>query len=145
MQSENLSTTEQLGLPLPRELTEVDLASIRRQPNFTKALRLCVDLAGYESDKQVYMEMGIDSGHWARIFKADASAHFPHEKLVRFMTDICGNVAPLLWLIHECGFDPSSLRRYQTDVEAENEELKARVEKLENEKAIIANWMRATK
>lgn len=88
------------------------------------------------------MLLGIDPGQWSRIFKGDA--HFPHDKLVTFMVEGCGNVAPLIWLLHQCGFDPRSLRRYKTDVEAENERLKAELDEMRRERETITKFLRDT-
>ena len=73
---------------------EVPAGLIERCPCMTKAIALCVQLSGLD-DKEVYLALEIDAGHWSRIMKGDA--HFPPNKLNDLM-DLCGNKAPLMWL-----------------------------------------------
>ena len=74
----------------------VDESLVYRQSNLLGAVRLCVQVSGLD-EKQVYRELEIDAGHWARIMKGDG--HFPISTLNRLM-DLCGNEIPLMWLAH---------------------------------------------
>lgn len=102
MRSKNLSTIEYPELPLARKAEKVDvpLDLIVRQPTLSSAIALCVQASGLE-DKEVYLSLGIDAGHWSRIMKGDA--HFPVNKLIDLM-DLCGNEAPLTWLSNQRGY-----------------------------------------
>jgi hypothetical protein len=135
------SETNNLSLPLP--LIDVDVDLVARQPSFTRALTLTKDLAGLQNDKQAYAQLGIDAAQWSKIMSGQG--HFPHDKLVKYMLEVCGNVAPLVWLIHRCGFDPRSLKRYQTAVEAELAETKERLAEKERELETIKAFMRSTR
>lgn len=88
-------------LPLARRADEsaVSMAIVAAQPCMTKAISLCVQASGLD-DKEVYLSLGIDAGHWSRITKGDA--HFPTNKLNDLM-NLCGNEAPLQWLAHSRG------------------------------------------
>lgn len=70
-------------------------------PTMTEAIRCCIRVARL-TDKQVYLEMGIDSGHWNRMMKNQA--YFPQDKLIELM-NICGNDIPLRWLAAQRGYE----------------------------------------
>jgi hypothetical protein len=98
----------------PRQMVTIDIRLVQQQPSLLGAIKLCIGMAGFESDKQVYMHLGIDAGHWSRITRGEA--HFPLDKLGPLM-DFCGNEAPLLWLLDDRGYEVSSLRRKETELE----------------------------
>lgn len=83
-------------------MQDVDIASIRKQPTLTAAIKLCITMGGFESEKSLYIPLGIDAGHWSRMLKGDA--HFPQDKL-RPLMDLCGNEAPLVWLADVSGYE----------------------------------------
>lgn len=84
------------------------------QSTMLGAIKLCISLAGFQADKQVYGALGIDAGHWSRVMRGEA--HFPVDKLTELM-DLCGNEAPLIWLTHARGYDPRSLRKLESETE----------------------------
>ncbi len=127
MKSNNL---HQLDLPIHRDMQAVDMSVINQQRTFTAAIKLCISLSGFDSEKQIYMTLGIDPGHWTRISKGDA--HFPQEKLEALM-DICGNEVPLIWLADARGYE---LKPLQTELEKENAELKEKVRQMEEAEEI---------
>jgi hypothetical protein len=88
------------------------------------AIKLCISAGGFDADKQVYVEIGIDAGHWTRVMHGEA--HFPVNKLPALM-ELCGNDAPLLWLVNDRGYDLHSLRKKETETEKENRELREEV------------------
>jgi hypothetical protein len=88
-------------LLLPREMQVVDLATIRRQPTMTKAIVLCADLGGFESDKDFCRDLDIDPSVWARI--KDGERCFPQDQYERLF-EACGNEAPLMWLADRRGY-----------------------------------------
>lgn len=102
MRSEKLSTVDHPELRLVRrvERREVAVELVMRQQSFSAAIALCISLSGLE-DKEVYLPLEIDPGHWTRIKKGEA--HFPVDKLNSLM-ELCGNQAPLIWLAHSNGF-----------------------------------------
>ena len=116
MKSSNLPVVDdpQIPLRLKRAVQAVDPVLVLAQPTMLGAIKLCISLGGFESDKPVYGELGIDAGHWSRILRGEA--HFPVDKLTALM-DLCGNEAPLIWLSNARGYDPTSLRKRESETE----------------------------
>lgn len=92
---------DQLPLKLPRKSQGVDIEAVRRQPTLTKAIVLCVDLAGFVNDKDLCRALDLDPAVWARI--KNGQACFPQEKLNDLM-DEAGNEVPLIWLADRRGY-----------------------------------------
>jgi hypothetical protein len=130
MRSNKLKGIEQPELPLARQADFVDvpLDLVIKQPSLGSAISLCVQLSGLE-DKEVYLSLGIDAGHWSRIMKGDA--HFPVNKINNLM-DMCGNEAPLMWLTHSRGY---GLVLLKSEAERRAEEAEARAAKAEEKLA----------
>lgn len=102
MPSKNLRPVDHPELTLVRrvEKQEVAIELVRRQPSLSAAVALCISLSGLE-DKEIYIPLEIDPGHWTRIKKGEA--HFPLDKL-NLLMELCGNQAPLLWLADSNGY-----------------------------------------
>lgn len=103
MRSKKLSAVaDHPELPLIRSVSpvEVPISLVIKQQTFAGAIALCVQVSGLE-EKEVYLTLGIDAGHWTRIMKGEA--HFPVNKLNDLMT-ICGNESPLVWLANSRGY-----------------------------------------
>jgi len=132
MKSKELSTVDYPELPLARsvEKVEVPLGLIVRQPSLSGAVALCVQSSGLD-DKEVYLTLGIDAGHWTRIMKGDA--HFPINKLGDLMS-LCGNEAPLMWLAHSRGY---GLVLLKSEAERRAEQAEARAKAAEEK----ARWL----
>jgi hypothetical protein len=133
---------EQLRLTLPKQQQDVDHAAVIRQPSMTKAIVLCVDMAGFVNDKDLCRTIDIDPAVWARI--KSGQANFPHDKISELM-DEAGNEVPLLWLLHKRGYDLHSLRKRQTETEKERDaEREARV-KAEAENELLRSLIQGRK
>lgn len=139
MKSKDLSAVAYPELALVRkaEKVEVSLSLVTRQKTMCGAIALCVQLSGLD-DKEVYMTLGIDAGHWTRIMKGDA--HFPVNKLDELM-DLCGNESPLLWLAHCRGYDTESLRKRETETEQRLREAEDEIRKLKDDARVKADFM----
>lgn len=111
-----------LSLVRPRESVAVPDALVSRQKCLLSAIVLCVQASGLE-DKEVYLSLGIDAGHWSRIMKGDA--HFPVNKIGDLM-DLCGNEAPLTWLAQSRG---KGLVLLKSEAERRIEDLQAELSK----------------
>lgn len=96
---------EKLSLKGPP--TDVRVEDIARQPTLSGALALCAAAAGLDLEKEVHVPLGIDAGHWTRMRSGAAGIQW--EKLAA-ICDLCGNDAPLLWMLHQRGYDLHSLR-----------------------------------
>lgn len=87
---------------------------IARKLSFAGAIELCAECAGYSLDKQSCAEIGMDKARWSRIKSGGEGIKW--EQLRAFM-DACGNDAPLLWMLHQRGYDMHSLRKRETETE----------------------------
>jgi hypothetical protein len=132
---------EQLNLSLPRDPQQIDNRVVAQQPSLLAAVKLCISMSGVEADKEVYSPLGIDAGHWSRMHRGEA--HFPLDKLGALM-DLCGNEAPLLWLVNARGYDIASLRRRETELERELREAKETIAGLQRDKRVLAEALRGS-
>lgn len=104
----------QLGFP-----SDVTPQEVAREKTFGGAIALCAKAAGLEP-KQVTDAVrtsegrAVDKAAWSRWVNDNEGVEWP--KLVQIM-DKCGNDAPLLWMLHARGYDLSSLRRQETELE----------------------------
>lgn len=101
----------QLELP-----TEVTPAEIGRERTLGGALELCAKAAGYDLDKQLQSDLDCDKGQFSR-WKNDSEG-IRWVKLLKLM-DLCGNHAPVLWMLHQLGYDITSLRKRESELERE--------------------------
>jgi len=95
MKSKELSTAGQLSFPMGEHAVFADIPDdlVARQPCMTAAVNLCITASGLE-DKEIYLTLKIDPGHWTRI--RQGNAHFPIDKLDELQT-LCGNEIVLRW------------------------------------------------
>lgn len=130
---------EQLRLLLRDQKKEVSFDIIDSCKTFIDALDLCKSISGLE-DKQIYMALNIDKGHWSLIYtKGSNKRNFPENKLIEFM-DICGNRVPLIWLARKCGYTLQPLR---TELEIELEHERAEKEEFRKKYEQAIEVMRA--
>lgn len=108
-------------LSIPVEVTERE---ITRERSLGGAIALCAKAAGFELDKQLALELGTDKGQFSRWLSGQEGIIWP--KLAKLM-DTCGNDAPVLWMLHQRGYDLASLRRRETEMEKENRLLREEV------------------
>ena len=106
---------------------------IERQPTLASALALGATAAGLDLEKEVHVPCGIDAGHWSRMRQGKAGIQW--EKL-KAICDLCGNDAPILWMLHQRGYDLHSLRKRETETERENRELREQLAALKAERAV---------
>lgn len=132
MRSESFTEVDQGELQLSRAPKQADLplSTILKRATLMDAINLCIAESGLE-DKEIYIPLGIDPGHWTCIRKG--SKHFPASRLEKLM-DICGNDIPLVWLANKRGFE---LRPLLSDLEAKLEAEKARNADLVKENSIL--------
>lgn len=105
----------QLAIPI-----EVNPAEVSRKPTMGAAISLCAELAGLEP-KQIQGKLGMDKGQWSRWESGSEGVIWP--KLSALM-DFCGNDAPLLWMLHQRGYDLHSIRKLETETERDNRRLR---------------------
>lgn len=138
MNSEVLSAIDtQPELPLARRVDRVvvPMDLVVKLQSFSSAIALCVQLSGLE-DKEVYIPLGIDSGHWTRI--KQGKANFPENKL-RELMDLCGNEVPLIWLAYIRGY---GLVLLKSEAERRAEAAELRAQEAEKKLAWAMEFMR---
>lgn len=101
---------------------EVPLAEVVRKATLGKAIEYCAELAGYDYGKELeraLCDRGVkcDDTQLSRWKKGEEGIKV--EKFFGLM-DVCGNDAPLLWLLHARGYDLASVRRRETELQREN-------------------------
>lgn len=121
-------------------MQEVDPSLIERVPNMTKALVLCQSLSGLD-DKAFVGDGGVvkDAAQWSRIM-GSGQHNFPQDQLNKFM-DKAGNEVPLLWLLHSRGYDLSSLRHQETELEKKLRLAEERAHRAEEKNRVLVEAM----
>lgn len=98
----------QLSIPV-----EVPVPELMRKHTLGAAIELCVELSG-QPPKAVVSDLRVDKAQMSRWQSGAEGVVWP--KLVALM-DRCGNDAPVLWQLHQRGYDLHSLRRLETEME----------------------------
>lgn len=119
-----MRAVEQPSLPLGR----VSADEIARKRCFGDAIGLSAEVAGYDLDKQASADIAMDKGQWSRIQNGQEGIKWP--KLEKFL-DCMGNDIPLLWMLHQRGYDLHSLRRRESETERKLREVQERAEAAE--------------
>jgi hypothetical protein len=98
----------QLGIPV-----EVAPQEVLRERTLGGAISLCAKVAGL-MPKEVQDALKADRAQFSRW--TDDKEGITWSKLAALM-DVCGNDAPLLWMLHARGYDLHSLRKRESEVE----------------------------
>lgn len=106
----------QISIPAPVRPEEIE-----REKTLGGAIELCAKAAGYGLNKELQQELGVDKAQFSRWHSGQEGVLWP--KFVKLM-DACGNDAPLMWMLHQRGYDLHSLRKRETETERENRMLK---------------------
>lgn len=109
---------------LPLQNIVVPAAEVARKQSLGAAIDMCAELAGFSLDKELQHALHVDKGQFSRWQSGQEGI-----KWDRFcaLMDVCGNDAPLLWMLHDRGYDLGSIRKRETEVERENRELREEV------------------
>ncbi len=118
----------QIGIP-----NEVTTGEIAREKTLGGAIGLCAKAAGYDLDKQLTADLEADKAQVSRWLHGTEGIIWPK---LRKLMDLCGNHAPVLWMLHDLGYDISSLRKRETLLEQELREERERVAQMEVELSI---------
>lgn len=127
--------------PVPVDLSRPALDAIK---NHGHACSKCAEAAGVQ-DKTVIADLSydedakVDGATWSRIKANTAAASWETRDA---LMDAMGNELPLMWELHKRGWDPSSLRRYESDVERENRELRETLQRERQERAVIVEFVK---
>lgn len=122
-------------LALPTVVTEAEVA---REKSLGGAIELCAKAAGFSLDKELQLVLGVDKAQFSRWHSGQEGIVWP--KFSRLM-DVCGNDAPLLWMLHQRGYDIGALRKRETELERELRVERERAEKAEAENRLLRNLL----
>lgn len=118
--------SNQFGLPCA-----VDFDAIRRKKTLGAAIEACAEFAGFELDKTLSTELHVDKAQFSRWHNGSEGIVWP--KFTALM-DTCGNDAPVLWMMHQRGWELESFRKTESTTERE-----LRLEKEKNQQLLAAN------
>lgn len=126
--------TNQIALPV-----DVSIEEIARKKTLGSALELCAELAGYSLDKELQAQLQVDKAQFSRWMAGTEGIVWPKfEKLM----DLCGNDAPLLWMLHQRSYDLGSLRKCESAMEIALRRANERAAALENENRILRDVLK---
>jgi hypothetical protein len=123
----------QLGFP-----SSVTALEIQREKTLGGAIALCARAADMEP-KQVQDGLKLDKAQWSRWESGSEGIVWP--KFLALM-DFCGNDSPLLWMAHARGYDLSSIRRRETDLEKQLREAQQQITQLQHDKRVLVDALR---
>ncbi len=106
----------QISLP-----AEIRPEEVMRKQSLGAAIELCAEVGGYALDKALQQELGVDKAQFSRWQSGTEGVQW--HKFSQLM-DKCGNDAPVLWMLHQRGYDLHSVRRRESALEKENRELR---------------------
>ena len=98
---------------------DVPLSEVTRKATLGKAIEYCAELAGYDYGKELEEAMrkhGLKCDETQLTRWKNGDEGIKVEKFFGLM-DVCGNDAPLFWLLHARGWDVHSIRRRETETE----------------------------
>ena len=107
---------QQISLPI-----DVNPAEVMRKQSLGSAIELCAELGGYSLDKTLQQELGVDKAQFSRWQSGTEGVQWSK---FQALMDKCGNDAPVLWMVHQRGYDLHSLHRRESELEAENRKLR---------------------
>lgn len=96
---------------------EIRPEEVARKQSLGGALELCAELAGFTLDKELQQVIGVDKAQFSRWTAGTEGIVWP--KFAKLM-DACGNDAPVLWMLHQRGYDLHSVRRLESETERQN-------------------------
>jgi hypothetical protein len=107
--------SSQLSLPV-----EVRPEEVERERSLGGAIELCAKVAGFAFDKELQLALGVDKAQFSRWQSGAEGIVWP--KLSRLM-DHCGNDAPVMWMLHDRGYELHGIRRKESALEKRNRHL----------------------
>jgi hypothetical protein len=99
----------QLSIPVSMRPDEV-----LRKKTLGSSIELCAELAGFSLDKELQSKLKVDKAQFSRWQSGEEGIKW--EKFTALM-DICGNDAPLFWMLKERGYDLHSVRKTESETE----------------------------
>lgn len=105
--------SQQIALPAG----DIRPEEIAREKTLGDSLALCAKVAGFALDKELSGRLNVDKAQFSRWQSGTEGIVWP--KLQALM-DACGNDVPVLWMLHQRGYDLHSVRRVESQIEREN-------------------------
>ena len=102
----------QVSLPV-----DIRPEEVARKQTLGDALQMCAELAGFNLDKELQQRLGVDKAQFSRWSSGTEGIVWP--KFMKLM-DTCGNDAPLMWMLHQRGYDLHSVRKLESETEKVN-------------------------
>ena len=118
---------------------EIQPAEVARKASLGAAIELCAELGGYALDKTLQQELGADKAQFSRWQSGQEGILWP--KFVKLM-DTCGNDAPMLWMLHQRGYDLGSLRKRESETERRLREAQEEISRMKAEREVERNLFR---
>lgn len=115
------------------------LPTIRNIRTLHASVEFARELSGLE-DKEIYDRVGIDSGAFSRM--KSGSAWYPQDERWLSILNTMKTEIPVIWQVEALGYDWSTLRKHQTDLEARLERAETRVRELEHEREVERRCLR---
>lgn len=122
--------TQELALVRKPLKSGVPIELVHAQKTASAALSLAVQASGLE-DKEIYLSLDIDPGHWSRIKKGEAG--FPPDKMRDFCA-LVGNTIYPEWIAFQVD---CQLVVIQSEAERRAEEATKRAEDAENQVRLL--------
>lgn len=124
----------QIGIPVTVRPEEV-----AREKTLGSSIELCAKLAGFELDKTLQQELGVDKAQFSRWQSGSEGIIWP--KLEKLM-DVCGNDVPLLWMLYRRGWDLNSLRKRESETEQRLREVQEQLDSERSARLAVEESMR---
>lgn len=111
---------------------------VARKQTLGSAIELCAELAGFTLDKELQQTLDVDKGQFSRWQSGQEGIKW--DKFAALM-NVCGNDAPVLWMLHQRGYDLHSLRKRETETERRLRLAQERIAQLEAEARVKADFV----
>lgn len=123
---------------------DVPLDDVARKGTLGKAIEFAAELAGLGYDKQLEDALRsagcpVDKTQLSRWQSGQEGIKW--EKLEAMM-DVCGNDAPILWMLYQRGYDLHSLRKRESETERELREAREDLARERMERQAVEESMR---
>lgn len=142
-QTRRLSDPKQIPLldaAAPRRIPlNFSLDDVRKLKSESDAIAFAVRCSGY-SAKEIPLLFDIDAGQWSNILAG--KKYFPHDRRGEFM-DFIGNEILLMYGCEARGYDFATLRRHRSELEEENERLRAENAQLKHDRDVEIAYAQA--
>jgi hypothetical protein len=109
------------------------LPTIRRLPTLHRSIEFARELSGLE-DKEIYGRSGIDPAAFSRM--KSGSAWYPQDERWLQILNTLRTEIPVAWQVEALGYDWTTLRKHQTSLEQELEELRAENRQLKHDREV---------